>query len=221
MRNSPPPSTIKSRTEIPLMCLRATSHSLRSAGSGKLVSVKNGSSARTMNEIASRRTIRVPIAASKPIRRASFCCSAGSRLLITEMKTMLSIPRMISIAVKATRAITSWIVRSIIGLGAAVADRAIAERGLFRLHLLNEIRIFHKRGRQSARFKQANHEFDVFLGEIPRELQPTADLRLYDRCSDELVVEHDAQFPVEIVAAQRPHLRGPDGAQFGFEARSH
>src|SRR5688572_3218514 len=58
--------------------------------------------------IASSRTIRMIMAAARPIRRAQGCCAAGSLAATTEMNTMLSMPSTISMAVKAISAMT-WV----------------------------------------------------------------------------------------------------------------
>jgi hypothetical protein len=49
--------------------------------------------------------IRVPIATVSPRVRARCCCASGSRPARIEMKTMLSMPRTISSAVRVRRAI--------------------------------------------------------------------------------------------------------------------
>jgi hypothetical protein len=85
MRKSPPPRRMRSRPVNPLPN-----------------TPKSGRVSPMSQLIAKRSASRVPSAAARPMRRALRCRSRGSRPARMAMKTMLSMPRTISIAESVT-----------------------------------------------------------------------------------------------------------------------
>ena len=68
----------------------------------------SGEVSRMIQASEASRAIRVPIASSRPSRRARLRCAAGRRPTRIEMKMMLSTPSTISSAVSVARAIQAF-----------------------------------------------------------------------------------------------------------------
>jgi hypothetical protein len=83
-----------------------------------------------------------------------------------------------------------------------VATATAAALAFLRFHFLNRIRHFHKRGGKTARLEQADHELNLFLGEIPRDFKTLVNLRLKDGSREQRAVEYDSQFSLDVVSAQ-------------------
>ncbi|KYF51167.1 hypothetical protein BE08_37155 [Sorangium cellulosum] len=121
IRNTPPPSRIRSRP------LKSCPSRLNRVALSPIT-----------HEIASRRSSRIPRARRRPMRRAIGCWSGGSFAVMMERKTMLSIPRTISSALRVARVIQPSTCRK--GLMSGIGVALCSMRRLGRLQPRRRLR---------------------------------------------------------------------------------